>query len=515
MTSATRSRRGPGGLGNIAKAAGVALMLLAWPMSLVGQERVAPEQIEPYTCLEADCHDAMTTAPVVHAPVKDNECDVCHEADDEEVHEFAFPDTSAEMCYGCHKSVTKKEFVHAPVEADELPCTTSCHSPHSGADKAMLKAETSTEMCLDCHDTFEPADMYHQSPEADGCSSCHDSHSSDSAKFLRAEPPELCNSCHTDMAEAVEANAVVHGPVALGCDSCHDPHNALAGKGLEVTGPELCTSCHADFAETLSAMADRHPLLLEDKGCQGCHDPHASENKMVLLDSPRQLCLTCHAESIEATDGRMIEDLSILAEVDEDDDTEILLHGPLVSGTCAGCHEPHGSEAPRFLRKTYPDTFYSEYDLDAYDLCFSCHESKLATEASTASATKFRDGEQNLHFVHVNQDRKGRKCGTCHPAHFSTGPNFVRETVPFGTWDLPIGLTKTETGGSCATGCHQNFAYDRDKLPPAESSDQPTPPAEDDTEVPGAAPAQPEDPSAPPSDSAAPEVEQPEPTSDE
>ena len=46
----------------------------------------------------------------------------------------------------------------------------------------------------------------------------------------------------------------------------------------------------------------------------------------------------------------------------------------------------------------------------------------------------------------------------------------LAETVPFeqSTWAMPIGFEKTETGGSCAPGCHELRAYSREKLPDAE-----------------------------------------------
>jgi hypothetical protein len=33
--------------------------------------------------------------------------------------------------------------------------------------------------------------------------------------------------------------------------------------------------------------------------------------------------------------------------------------------------------------------------------------------------------------------------------------------VPFGDWRIPIGFSKTATGGSCSPGCHQTSSYDR------------------------------------------------------
>jgi hypothetical protein len=35
--------------------------------------------------------------------------------------------------------------------------------------------------------------------------------------------------------------------------------------------------------------------------------------------------------------------------------------------------------------------------------------------------------------------------------------------VLFAKWDLPVGFKKSERGGTCLPGCHQEFSYDRVK----------------------------------------------------
>ena len=37
----------------------------------------------------------------------------------------------------------------------------------------------------------------------------------------------------------------------------------------------------------------------------------------------------------------------------------------------------------------------------------------------------------------------------------------MAETVLFGNWLMPINFRKTDTGGSCAPGCHEPQQYDR------------------------------------------------------
>ena len=82
------------------------------------------------------------------------------------------------------------------------------------------------------------------------------------------------------------------------------------------------------------------------------------------------------------------------------------------------------------------------------------------TDKSGVGLTRFRDGEVNLHRLHVNRE-KGRTCRACHEVHASKNPFHIRDAVPFGGrgWQLEIRFKKAETGGSCAPGCHVERAY--------------------------------------------------------
>ena len=113
--------------------------------------------------------------------------------------------------------------------------------------------------------------------------------------------------------------------------------------------------------------------------------------------------------------------------------------------------------------RRFPSAFYQGFALDKYDLCFSCHDKQLVLNEQAKGLTGFRNGEQNLHFVHVNKSDKGRSCRACHETHASVQPRHIRDSVPYGQWQMPINFKKIETGGSCAPGCHKPFGYDREK----------------------------------------------------
>jgi predicted CXXCH cytochrome family protein len=97
-----------------------------------------------------------------------------------------------------------------------------------------------------------------------------------------------------------------------------------------------------------------------------------------------------------------------------------------------------------------------------FSLCFDCHDRDLLRYADTSFATNFRDGERNLHFLHVNDPQKGRSCTLCHAIHGADNPTLIAASVPFGQWQLPLKFVKTATGGSCSPGCHKPYAYDRE-----------------------------------------------------
>jgi len=418
-------------------------------------KRKAPEKIKPGSCLEKGCHAPLATGASIHRPVKKKTCEACHEQDEEDLHEFTYPDEGSELCYGCHKDVTKKKkHVHAPLKDKKRPCL-SCHDPHAGQTKHLLRGKTTSDNCLTCHDGMAKGPRFHKSPAVKGCIGCHDPHASDLPDLVRAKQPKLCYTCHEDIQEDAAEAKVVHGPVSVSCGSCHDPHRPLAGKGLKKAGAGLCMTCHKPFADKLAAMSKRHGKLLEKTDCMRCHGAHSGPRRARLLKTPQQLCLACHDKEIKSADGRTIEGLA--AAMGEG----MKLHGPLAKQDCAACHEPHGNTQFSFLRRSYPSTFYSAYSSDAYALCFKCHDSKLAADSHTVSATNFRNGNVNLHYVHVNKDPKGRTCGSCHAPHASKKPHMLAESVPFGQWKIPIGFTDDKNGGTCASGCHSSKTYSR------------------------------------------------------
>jgi len=62
----------------------------------------------------------------------------------------------------------------------------------------------------------------------------------------------------------------------------------------------------------------------------------------------------------------------------------------------------------------------------------NCHKEALVTTGKTVTITNFRNGEINLHMLHVNQN-KGRTCRACHDVHASDQEDHIREEFRFAT----------------------------------------------------------------------------------
>jgi predicted CXXCH cytochrome family protein len=427
--------------------AGLVLIALCWGWPATVEAAKSP------SCVTASCHDQMGKAKFVHGPAAVGECLYCHQQTGK--HEFKAIKDVGELCYQCHIRQDDGKGVHPPVMDGEC---TGCHDAHQSPNQFQLRA-AGDNLCFLCHDKSELIDnRFVHSPVAEGgCSSCHNPHKSDFPKMLIAEGNDVCYACHSDKEELAKTKKHTHGPVAESCVNCHSPHSTNYESNL-VGEPNqgLCYICHDDKQEEIKNDKVKHAGLETPQKCLACHDPHFSDYVKQLVQKPMDLCMMCHSKEYVRGKNKTANMAEILS-------NNKSMHGPILENDCSGCHDPHGSNNFRILRANFPPVFYSPYNPENYELCFMCHEKNLASTQNTIVMTGFRNGNQNLHFVHVNKEVKGRTCRSCHDAHATNNPRHIRDTVPFGNWGLPVGYTKTETGGACLPGCHQLFEYDRDK----------------------------------------------------
>ncbi len=227
---------------------------------------------------------------------------------------------------------------------------------------------------------------------------------------------------------------------------------ALTAQSLPAASPECakdCARCHEDGALDHAT---------ETIACNHCHALQGEISSSLPLSQREAICLECHAEQFEGARTTGSEEL------DSSGSTQARLHGPLEQGQCTSCHRLH--DGP--LHGQLPVGLYARYERSAYSACFdSCHEPEIVEEATTTTATRFRNGSDNLHFRHVAKQRRGRSCRLCHSAHQAPGLGLVRRGMPYGSEILTLEFTSTSSGGSCATSCHDTLDYDRTKAIPS------------------------------------------------
>jgi predicted CXXCH cytochrome family protein len=441
------------------------------------------EPVAPDSCATAGCHEDVTRHEVLHGPITVNACDACHAPLDETAHTFTLARRGEALCTFCHDVDTAGlEIIHQPVADGQC---TACHDPHGGANRASLKADTGGQLCLQCHEDVVGGLRVRHGPVAAGaCLACHTAHGSTFPGLLERRGADLCNSCHVNTRAQAERLRVVHEPVRHDCETCHDPHASDHEMMLAQDPQTLCLGCHETIRHTIETAATQHAAVTTERSCLNCHEAHASDFPRLLQQSMTELCFECHDKEIE------LENDVTLGNIKQIIATGKSLHGPVAQHNCAACHLIHGGDNFRLLTQEYPPEFYAPFAEESYALCFSCHDKQLVHDERTTSLTGFRNGDVNLHFLHVNRERKGRTCRACHETHASSKAKHVRDAVPFGPggWKLPIRFEKLETGGSCAPGCHAPYRYDRDDPvaypPPTEPaiwpSSEATPPAGDE-----------------------------------
>ncbi len=390
------------------------------------------------SCVSTKCHAKLLQGSTVH-PVAEA-CDGCHQSvatphPQKGKQTFKLTQEPPDLCYMCHEQFGTKKVVHPPAESGMC---TGCHDPHS-SNQPKLLLQPMKELCGTCHPDHLDFKYLHGPVSAGDCTACHAPHESDNKALLLKEGADLCVTCHVDMQDVLKEKNV-HPALAGGCTGCHNPHGSDYPKMLPDELPQMCFLCHPQIGDKVNDSSTVHAAIYTENSCATCHSPHASNNEKLLLKPVKEMCTTCH-------DNVIPKDATVL-------------HGPNNDGKCTRCHDPHGSNFDTLLVGEFPEDIYVPYTDKQYGLCFTCHNRDMVTYPETSFATNFRDGEKNLHYVHVHRE-KGRSCVLCHSFHGSPNPKLIAVTVPFGKWQLPLKFVKTDTGGGCSPGCHKPRYYDR------------------------------------------------------
>ena len=335
------------------------------------------------------------------------------------------------------------------------------HSPLELAAAEYRSATLNTCRTAGCHADLEPRPEIHSRIAAMACTRCHVPIGEPREhRFCMTEADGgICTTCHVPRG----GTGVRHAPfLESRCLACHSPHRSVESKLLlEEDGARVCRQCHEAASEAFA-----HRPHAEGQ-CLSCHAAHESEFDGLTWKRSADLCLGCHDREVPVSGReRPLPDMAAFIR------SSRFAHGPIRAGDCSACHDSHGGPRANLLRGAFPDDFYQAWDPTRYELCFRCHPTDLATEARTTTRTGFRDGDRNLHYVHVNRE-KGRSCRACHEVHASNAPFHMRESVPFGQWELPIVYAARPNGGVCGASCHHEASYDRTRPTAANELVQP------------------------------------------
>ncbi|GMV27551.1 MAG: hypothetical protein AMXMBFR58_35820 [Phycisphaerae bacterium] len=417
-------------------------------------------------CASARCHSTINEQLVVHIPASQMACQTCH-LPDAGGHTFPLRGEKTALCTSCHTIASHRPYHHDTMTEDGC---VSCHNPHGSSTPGLLRAATLQETCAACHPNAEGSSSH--PPYATGrCDVCHDPHGGDNRPMLlTGEGQQACVSCHAAAVGAVNKGPHTgiprpekpHATPATGaellrsksCIACHPPHAGSHDGLLAKSTRELCAGCHATIGSVVSSARFTHDAVLKGHQCVTCHDPHGSGQEHSLRDAQPKLCLTCHDKPQKAHDGRQIQPMTSIADAK-------VVHGAIREGDCSSCHSVHGSENARLLGQLDPSLLADPHAAANYTLCFSCHDSSLARPGPT---TMFRDGDTNLHELHLRPGEKSaRGCASCHAVHASDLPRLIARSVNFegSGWSMPMGFEVTPDGGRCDSACHEPLSYSR------------------------------------------------------
>ncbi|MBZ5514103.1 MAG: hypothetical protein LAN62_04520 [Acidobacteriia bacterium] len=200
-------------------------------------------------------------------------------------------DIKSETCLTCHPDKEEGKFVHSAVTSG---CD-SCHraTSENGRTTVTLIAAPS-ELCAVCH-KIKPAPTMHGPYRAGRCMICHDPHTSNFPRQVRAETNMLCLSCHGVNQPDVKIDTEVQQVSLPGGQTVSLADYRQAAKiGLDRSG----TRGHPIMGHPVSGPDPRHrnaPL-----SCLSCHTPHSSSvAKLLLADAKSNagFCGKCHPGS--------------------------------------------------------------------------------------------------------------------------------------------------------------------------------------------------------------------------
>ena len=215
------------------------------------------------------------------------------------------------QCTTCHNEswpfpvVAIGKTKHGTRADARTPTCTSCHGRSEShlkgqgkpdvmfAKKAPTPVEARNATCNACHQGGKRIhwSMSLHATRDVACTSCHEIHNQHDAVRVKADQPDVCFSCHTEIRMMV--NRQSHHPVReakVACSDCHNPHGSAGERSLvKDSVNETCYSCHM---EKRGPFVRTHQPVQEN--CTHCHNPHGSLNDNLLKARAPFLCQQCH-----------------------------------------------------------------------------------------------------------------------------------------------------------------------------------------------------------------------------
>jgi cytochrome b subunit of formate dehydrogenase len=304
-------------------------------------------------------------------------------------------------------------------------------------------------------------DKYYQSAHGRmECIDCHDAvTTSPHPQYI---PVVTCDKCHLEQqkqyGQGMHGQAVAKGdPQAPDCVRCHGGYHEMEyttsplSPMYKLTVPNTCASCHADPAvlvnhkklktdavETYRKTIHGQAILLSgtigSAACSDCHNPHRVLNhtdpaSSVSLRNIVFTCGNCHRNDL-TTFTASIHGRSLIA-ANFDSSPTVFAHSTSTTApVCSTCHPGHG-----VIR-----TNIAEFQLNAVEVCGSCHTARYATYRDTYHGKVMRYGGlttarcDDCHGYHsvyettstLSSVAPSRIVETCKPCHAYSNEKFVQ-----------------------------------------------------------------------------------------
>ena len=187
-------------------------------------------------------------------------------------------------CASCHEDKTKGKAVHSAIA---MGCAT-CHEVKTeGETTTVTLTSPKDQLCFTCHDKAKE-EVKHGPYEKGACVTCHDPHSSDFSKQLRAElNANFCLECHGPRKDVPEKVALFMSQEITRDEFVQIPKIFLSAD--QSNGHPI------DRHPTTGV---RNPMKPEEKlTCTSCHATHASTEAKLLPHADkegRDVCAQCH-----------------------------------------------------------------------------------------------------------------------------------------------------------------------------------------------------------------------------